>query len=220
ARELLLTAHTNKYFSSPGANDNASGVSVLLKIAENLMKRANTPKLNVRIVFFDHEDGLACIDGSTFYVNNADRTAIDFVLNIDMVGAGNTVVTSPKNIGTSLHPYMDFLVGYFAQKHIKYFSYDLPPLMVEDHMPFTKYHIPAVSLNLMPEKDFAYLRNLVDAPKSTQLVEYLRMRSNKKKYPMEVMRHRHNDLDTSQYIEEESLALCEDIVMKLIAKIS
>lgn len=34
--------------------------------------------LNTKIVFFDHEDGLAYIDGSTFYVNNTDLSKIEF----------------------------------------------------------------------------------------------------------------------------------------------
>lgn len=215
--QLLLTAHTNKYFSSPGANDNASGVAVLLNVIDQLKALNLDNNSNTKIIFFDHEDGLAYIDGSTFYVNNTDLSKIKFVLNLDMVGAGNTVVTCPKNTDDNRsNPYVNYLLKHLTQKQIKYFSFDLPPLLVEDHVPFVKNGVPAISLSMMPERDLGHLKKILNSSKLNQLVESLIMRFHRKKHPMFIMRHRHNDWDTSEYIDELSLELCKKIVMEMI----
>jgi len=215
--QLLLTAHTNKYFSSPGANDNASGVAVLLNVIDQLKILNLNNGSNIKIVFFDHEDGLAYIDGSTFYVNNTDLSKIKFVLNLDMVGAGNTVVICPKitnNNGSN--PYVNYLLKYLTQKQITYFSFDLPPLLVGDHVPFVKNGVPTITLSMMPERDLGHLKKVLDSSKLSQLVESLITRFNRKKHPMFIMRHRHNDWDTSEYIDKLSLKLCKKIVMDVI----
>ena len=64
--KIFLTAHYNAWFRTPGANDNGSGVVVLLGFLEKLVKeQKNFP---IRFVFFDLEDGLAVRGGSKQYV--------------------------------------------------------------------------------------------------------------------------------------------------------
>ncbi|MBI4268092.1 MAG: M28 family peptidase, partial [Chloroflexi bacterium] len=52
AEKLLFSAHYDAIKSCPGANDNASGVAVLLGLCREL-KHSHAP---VRIVFFDREE--------------------------------------------------------------------------------------------------------------------------------------------------------------------
>lgn len=71
----------------PGANDNASGVSVLL----NLVKwyANNPPKYKTVFIFFAGEEiGLL---GSEYFVKNKtiDLTKIKFLINLDLLGTGN-----------------------------------------------------------------------------------------------------------------------------------
>jgi Zn-dependent M28 family amino/carboxypeptidase len=76
----------------PGANDGASGVAVLLAIAESL--KMTTPPQSVALVFFDLEDSGEPSDvsgyclGSRFMASNLPAPIAEFELgiNLDMVG--------------------------------------------------------------------------------------------------------------------------------------
>jgi len=71
----------------PGANDNASGVSVLL----NLVKfyRSNPPKYKTVFLFFAGEE--AGLIGSKYFVDNktVDLKKIKFLVNLDLLGTGD-----------------------------------------------------------------------------------------------------------------------------------
>jgi hypothetical protein len=71
----------------PGANDNASGVSMLL----NLIKYYNThqPKYKTIFIFFAGEE--AGLLGSKYFVENKsiDLKKIKFLINLDLLGTGN-----------------------------------------------------------------------------------------------------------------------------------
>lgn len=71
-----------------GANDNASGVAMLLSMAEYFMQ--HTPKYSMLFVAFGGEE--TGLNGSKFYVMEqpiAPLGQTKFVLNLDLMGAGN-----------------------------------------------------------------------------------------------------------------------------------
>ncbi|MFH7018706.1 M20/M25/M40 family metallo-hydrolase [Flavobacterium sp. FlaQc-47] len=73
-----------------GADDNASGVSALLCMAEELSKSSIKPKRSIIFVSFTgEEEGLL---GSKYFVNNlpVKKEAVKVMLNMDMVGRLNT----------------------------------------------------------------------------------------------------------------------------------
>ncbi|MGZ3904947.1 MAG: M28 family metallopeptidase, partial [Bacteroidia bacterium] len=94
---IVLSAHydhlggmgKSTYF--PGANDNASGVSMLLNFVKYYSK--NPPKYKTVFVFFAGEE--AGLLGSKYFVDNAtvDLTKIKFLLNLDLLGTGDEGIT-------------------------------------------------------------------------------------------------------------------------------
>lgn len=94
---ILITAHydhlggmgNNTYF--PGANDNASGVSFLLNLAKYYAKHPQ-PYTMAFICFAGEEIGLL---GSRHFTENPliDLQKIRFLINVDMVGTGETGIT-------------------------------------------------------------------------------------------------------------------------------
>lgn len=96
-RTLVLGAHVDSV-GGPGANDNATGVGVLLELAR--VARANMKHAPaIEFVFFGGEETTrgAASDahhwGSRYYVNNlpsTDRAAICGMISVDMVGAGSS----------------------------------------------------------------------------------------------------------------------------------
>jgi hypothetical protein len=71
----------------PGANDNASGVSVLLNLVKHYKK--NPPKYKTVFVFFAGEE--AGLIGSHYFVENKtlDLKKIKFLINLDLLGTGD-----------------------------------------------------------------------------------------------------------------------------------
>lgn len=71
----------------PGANDNASGVSVLLNLVKYYQK--NPPKYKTIFIFFAGEE--AGLLGSHYFVESKvmDLTKIKFLVNLDLLGTGD-----------------------------------------------------------------------------------------------------------------------------------
>jgi hypothetical protein len=101
---LFITAHydhlggmgNSTYF--PGANDNASGVAMLLDLARYFQQHPTKYNL-VFIAFAGEELGLL---GSRYFVNYpwVDLTTVRFLLNLDIMGSGEegiTVVNGKKH---------------------------------------------------------------------------------------------------------------------------
>jgi hypothetical protein len=71
----------------PGANDNASGVSMLLNLVKYYSQ--NPPKYKTVFVFFAGEE--AGLLGSKYFIENntLDLTKIKFLVNLDLLGTGD-----------------------------------------------------------------------------------------------------------------------------------
>lgn len=90
---IVFTAHYDHlggigkktYF--PGANDNASGVSMLLNLVKHYAN--NPPKYKTLFVFFAGEE--AGLIGSKYFIDNntVDLTKVKFLINLDLLGTGN-----------------------------------------------------------------------------------------------------------------------------------
>lgn len=92
---IVITAHYDhlgrmgKKTLFPGANDNASGVALLLNLAKHYSNKVNQPKYNMLFIAFGAEEiGLL---GSEFYTENPllPLSKIKFMLNFDLAGTGD-----------------------------------------------------------------------------------------------------------------------------------
>lgn len=96
---LLITAHYDHlghigkkaYF--PGANDNASGVSMLLELAHYYALPENRPPYSVLFIAFAAEE--AGLVGSKYFVEHplVPLSSIRFMLNLDLMGSGKEGLT-------------------------------------------------------------------------------------------------------------------------------
>jgi Zn-dependent M28 family amino/carboxypeptidase len=91
---IVVGAHLDSVTAGPGINDNGSGSSTILEIAEQLAKLKYTKKLQrqVRFAFWGAEE--LNLLGSQYYVDHlteAQRAKIYANLNFDMLGSPNYV---------------------------------------------------------------------------------------------------------------------------------
>lgn len=79
---IILGAHYDTDMNSPGALDNGSGVGVLLELSKILSQSPHEE--SYQLVFFGAEE--AGLVGSSYFVSQADLSAVKWMLNLDMVG--------------------------------------------------------------------------------------------------------------------------------------
>jgi hypothetical protein len=108
-REIIVSAHYDSW-RGPGANDNASGVAVLLEVARHFRPSKLPPNVSIRFVAFGAEEsGLL---GSKAYLQKHQAALHNCALlfNIDQVGGDGAIYTDtrggvrnlPTEIGSQL----------------------------------------------------------------------------------------------------------------------
>lgn len=169
--EVVLGAHYDSKRPSPGANDNASGVGIVLELARVLEGRRLTP--TIVFAFFGAEemigtDGNQHHFGSRLFVekmSRAEKAKTAAMVSVDMVGAGDeffvrTMGRGPKTLADTLRA--------FARADDIDLVYRKDPGETgwSDHEPFEEAGIPAVWLEWL--QDPAY-HTPGDTPEHIQL---------------------------------------------------
>jgi len=165
-KRLLFSAHYDAVSGSPGANDNASGVAVLLGLCLKL-RDSGAP---VRAVFFDREEAwlrtrwirLGLL-GSLYYVLNHDLNMIDSVYNLEFCGRGDTLAVWPVQESSRDDPALQRIERTSRGLNVApRFAY-LPWWVISsDHLPFRIRGIrSAASLSLLPPEDIRQLQEFV-----------------------------------------------------------
>lgn len=92
---IIIGAHLDhvgkNHLLMPGANDNASGIAVLLGIADSLSKLPLQPKRTIIFIFFGAEE--QGVKGSEYYLKNPlipNKKVVAFI-NLDGVGRGKKI---------------------------------------------------------------------------------------------------------------------------------
>ena len=92
---LVMTAHYDhlgrmgKATIFPGANDNASGISMLLQLGKHFSQKEHQLEYSLVLIAFAGEE--AGLIGSKYYTENSliDLSKIKFLLNMDLMGTGD-----------------------------------------------------------------------------------------------------------------------------------
>jgi len=145
--EIVISAHYDSAYGSPGAWDNASGVEGMLRIAERLAEKG-THK-TIKFVAFGCEEYLML--GSYYYVETLKEQGLLFktkaVINLDAIGAGKTlhILTAPK----SFRRMVEAIVEESGLKEEISIVFE-DPVGDSDHWPFYLEGIPVVTSYFWP----------------------------------------------------------------------
>ena len=91
-RVVVVGAHLDSVPAGPGINDNGSGSSTILEIAQEMSELGIEPVNQVRFAWWGAEEG--GLFGSQFYVDQLSKSEVKDIavnLNFDMVGSPNYV---------------------------------------------------------------------------------------------------------------------------------
>ena len=155
---LFITAHydhlgrmgQHTYF--PGGNDNASGVGMLVSLAEELVKNPLADYNVVFVAFAGEEVGLL---GSSYMVQHpiVPLSKIQFLLNLDIMGSGEEGITVVNS--TLFKPAFDRLLALNATGNYVSLIKPRGPAANSDHYPFTEAGVPAFFIYTMgPNKNY------------------------------------------------------------------
>lgn len=159
-----------------GADDNASGVAMLLSLAQ--WCATHNAQLKYRMVFVAYgaeEDGLW---GSKYLLgsNLIDTASIAMYINLDMVGRLNSTTPILKTEGLVEHPELDTLLMADTLAGFSVRKVDLVYIGGSDNYTFETYHIPGLSFSTglteqyhKPEDDVA----LINFDGMQQIYRYL-----------------------------------------------
>jgi hypothetical protein len=212
ARRLLFSAHYDAVRGSPGANDNASGVAVLLGLCHEL-KDGRVP---IRAVFFDREEAWLRIPllrtgllGSFHYVWKNGLRDVAAVYNLEFCGMGDYVGVwpiRPKERRLRAFREVEKAAARLAlpmrAAHIPWF------ILSSDHLPFRLRGLPdALTLSLLPSTQVPVLEKwLADLP---------RLLFRRRSLWPEPLSSIHTARDTSSRLSEGSLELMLNLLLEL-----
>lgn len=125
----------------PGANDNASGISMMLELAEYYSAPENQPEYSIAFMAFGAEE--AGLIGSEFYVKNPlfPLEKIKFLINLDLLGTGEEGITIVN--ATKFPEQFDMLTKINEDKKLLPSINKRGPAANSDHYYFTERGVPA-----------------------------------------------------------------------------
>jgi len=183
---IILIAHYDhlglmgKDIVFPGANDNASGVGMLITLAQHYSKKENRPDNSIMFIFTDGEE--SNLLGSIYYVNNPLKPLkkIKYLINLDMIGdTGNTITCetggngiSPQKNRTKRGEDGLSLFKEINKEYSFFTNFIQNPLSdLSDHYPFAMNGVPSIYFTI--EGDFySYYHTPRDTAEHTSSENY------------------------------------------------
>lgn len=162
SRVLVLIAHHDAVPGSPGANDNAAAVGILLTLLERLA--ASLPaKTRVRLLFTAAEERGYL--GARQYVRAASMNEIAGVLSLELCGIGDSIAVWDAPYET---PFLDrvraALEGVGLRRDASYNVVGRIPVFGSDHRAFAAAGVPAYGFTVVPSAQAQALRQFVFSP--------------------------------------------------------
>lgn len=171
---IVITAHydhlgmigNNTMFR--GANDNASGVAMMLSLAKHYSQPANQPKYTIVFIGFAGEE--AGLLGSQKLAADSVMTLgrIKFLVNLDMVGTGDEGITV---VNATEHPVQfETLQKINAEKEYLVQIKSRGKAANSDHYPFTERGVPGFFIYTMG--GIKAYHDIYDLPQTLPLTEF------------------------------------------------
>lgn len=151
-----------------GANDNASGVTMLLNLAKHFSEDENQPRFSMAFIAFAGEE--LGLEGSSFYVQNPifPLKDIEFLINLDILGTGDEGITVVN--GAVHKTKFEALKGINEQKGYLKEVKKRGKAAISDHYPFSEVGVPCFYIYTMG--GIKAYHDVYDKPETLPLTEF------------------------------------------------
>jgi hypothetical protein len=171
-RVLVLVAHHDAVPGSPGANDNAAAVGILLHLITRVAPFI-APSLRVRFLFPACEE-LGYL-GARAYVRDVATAGVVGVLSLELCGIGDSLVVWDAGAET---PFLRSVGGALGDLGLRrdegWHQVGRIPVFGSDHRAFAAAGIPAYGFTVVPAREAAALRAFVLSPVRSALMHLVR----------------------------------------------
>jgi hypothetical protein len=206
-RVLVLIAHHDAVPGSPGANDNAAAVGILL----HLIARAPAlipPSLRVRFLFPACEE-LGYL-GTRAYVRDTPVAGVVGVLSLELCGIGDSLVVWDAAEETAfLRGVGGTLDGLGLRRDETWHQIGRIPVFGSDHRAFAAAGVPAYGFSVVPAREADALRAFVLSPVRSALLHVMR-----RPVPFDTY---HTPRDAGTTLQAPALALATRALEAIIA---
>jgi len=209
-RVLVLVAHHDAVPGSPGANDNAAGVGILLHLLERVARR---PPSRVRVRFlFPACEEMGYL-GTRAYVREVPPVGVLGVLSLELCGIGDSLAVwdAPEESG-----FLNQLRAAFRRIYLRgdedYHFVGRIPIFGSDHRAFAALGIPAYGLTVIPRSQADALRRFIFSPIRSALIHLVR-----RPVPFDTY---HTRRDAPETLQEPALDLTLRGLEAVIAEVS
>jgi Zn-dependent M28 family amino/carboxypeptidase len=209
-RVLLLAAHHDAVPGSPGANDNAASVAILLSLRERVL-RAVPPGVRVRMLFPACEE-LGYL-GARHYVRQAGVKGIAGVLSLELCGVGDSIAVWDAGEATPfLSTVRRAFDGIGLRSDESYHVVGRIPVFGSDHRAFAAAGVPAYGLTVIPRGNAGPLREFIFRPVRGAILNL-----SHRPVPFDTY---HTSRDTSATLDPAALASVVTALEAVIAELS
>lgn len=169
-RVVVLIAHHDAVPGSPGANDNAAAVAILL----HLLPRLAVPSgLRVRLLFTAAEE-IGYL-GARAWVRDLGVSGIAGVLSLELCGIGDSLAIWDAAEPTPfLRTIRGALEGIGRRSDETYHVVGRIPVFGSDHRAFAAAGVPAYGLSIVPSAEAEALRRFVLSPVRSTFLHLVR----------------------------------------------
>jgi len=209
--EILITGHYDTVKGSPGANDNASCIAAIYGLLKKIDDDEHFDKAIRIIIFADEENGLK---GSRGYIKKNGIKNIKAVINIELVGAGDSFLLWPVNLSNKDSKVIQAIESGGVELSVNIKRGEGFSRFIGDHQAFLNAGVSeTVCLSMILDKDAETVNWYANQ-------SYLKSEADNidKKIP-EIFEIYHSPYDTSGKLSETSLQLTAELLYRTIKKI-
>jgi Zn-dependent M28 family amino/carboxypeptidase len=161
-RVLVLIAHHDAVPGSPGANDNAAAVGILLRL---LARALATPPAGLRVRFLFTAAEERGYLGARAYVRETDQRGVAGVVSLELCGIGDTLALWDAAEETPLVRAFGRAVAELGYRRDEgYHVVGRIPVFGSDHRAFWEAGVPACGLTIVPGREADGLRQFIFNP--------------------------------------------------------
>ena len=208
-KHIILSAHHDVVYHSPGANDDASGVAILIDVIDKLRKL----KLNnkVRIIFFDDEESGRF--GSMSYIAEYGIQDLLGVYHLELCGSGDIVGLWPISKWNKESSVLKAIEEVLKEKNIFCEELGQLPAFYGDDLSFRAVGFAnAVCISVATSEDRESIKKFVNKTFFRIALDFFAGRLPK------LFQRYHSKEDKSEYLSEGTLRMMSEVMIDAVKK--
>ena len=208
-KHIILSAHFDVISGSPGANDDASAIAILIDVIETLKKLKLKNK--IRIIFFDDEE--IGRFGSISYIKKYGLKNLLAVYHLELCGYGDAVGLWPITKINENSCALKIIEEILKEKNIYFERLGQLPVFWGDDLSFRNAGFKhALCISVAPKEDKEAIKRFVNSNVFKIIFDFYTGKIPK------MFKLYHSPEDKSEYLSEKTLKMVSDVLVGVVLK--